>query len=278
MRDEDKSREQLLKELRELRQRLRAQKADALSHQAESDRTRDTLTADLSQFARDLKASRAETAAGKEDLAESQKSLRVSEQNLEAFHERYNILGDLIPFGIWTADAEGNITFLSDAFLEMSGMNTREISRLEWVDQLAKPMVKNAISEWSSAVHQRDIWEREFTAVSEAGKKYEILIRGVPILDAEENILSWLGINLDISQRKLAEERLRRHKEELEQANRAKDQFLANMSHEIRTPMNGVLGLTEILLHHELPAKVQDDLTMIRSSAESVMTLINDLF
>jgi two-component system, sensor histidine kinase len=74
------------------------------------------------------------------------------------------------------------------------------------------------------------------------------------------------------------EQRVRERTTELEQANRAKDEFLANMSHEIRTPMSGVLGLTEILLHHELPKNVHRDLAMIRSSAESVMTLINDLF
>jgi signal transduction histidine kinase len=74
------------------------------------------------------------------------------------------------------------------------------------------------------------------------------------------------------------EEKVRQRTLELEQANRAKDQFLANMSHEIRTPMSGVLGMTEILLHQDLPAKVQEDLAIVRSSAESVMTLINDLF
>jgi signal transduction histidine kinase/ActR/RegA family two-component response regulator len=74
------------------------------------------------------------------------------------------------------------------------------------------------------------------------------------------------------------EERVRERTAELEHANNAKDEFLANMSHEIRTPMAGVLGLTEILLHQEMPVKMQEDLAMIRSSAESVMTLINDLF
>jgi PAS domain S-box-containing protein len=228
MRDEEKSRDQLLKELGELRQRLKDQEIHTLSDQVDSDRTRDRLTEALGQSAKDLKIARAETAAGKEALAESQESLRISEQNLDAFHERYNILGDLIPFGIWTADAKGNITFLSDAFLEMTGMTNEETGRLAWVDQLAKPVVKTVISEWSSALHQRDIWESEFTAVSEAGNKYDLLIRGIPILDDEERILSWLGINLDISHRKQAEENLHRHNEELEELVRERSAELAH--------------------------------------------------
>ncbi|MGH9352229.1 MAG: ATP-binding protein [Terriglobia bacterium] len=85
------------------------------------------------------------------------------------------------------------------------------------------------------------------------------------------------ALNRAAGARRQVETDLREAKEAAEAASRAKSEFLANVSHELRTPMNGILGPTELALDTELTPDQREYLGMVKTSADGLLTIIDDV-
>ena len=97
------------------------------------------------------------------------------------------------------------------------------------------------------------------------------------LFDADGKFVGQRSVVRDITESKLAGERLLEAKTAAENASRSKGEFLANMSHEIRTPMNAIIGLTTLALEQDLPPRLRDYLSRISRSAHALLAILNDI-
>jgi PAS domain S-box-containing protein len=122
-------------------------------------------------------------------------------------------------------------------------------------------------------------YECEHRVRAKSGEYRWILDRGRVITRDEQGApIRMVGTHQDTTDRRRAEEELRRAKDAAEAANRAKGEFLANISHEIRTPMNAILGFADVLRDPTLTADERNEhIATIRRNSEHLMSLLNDV-
>ncbi len=96
------------------------------------------------------------------------------------------------------------------------------------------------------------------------------------VRDADQNLLYYEGTVVDATDRIHAEQ-LQRERDIAEAASEAKSQFLARMSHEMRTPLGGVINTLELIADDTPPAQRKQFIEIAKQSAQSLLTLINDI-
>ena len=97
------------------------------------------------------------------------------------------------------------------------------------------------------------------------------------IYDDYNDIIGYIIIVTDLSERMKSMKKLEEAKKDAENANNAKSIFLANMSHEIRTPMNAIIGFSELVLKMDINDEVRNYVTDIKFASHNLLAIINDI-
>jgi PAS domain S-box-containing protein len=202
---------------------------------------------------------------------------KLAQQALRESEVLYHSLVDTLPVNIFRKDRQGRFTFVNRHFCETLGRGSQEvIGKTDfdfYPEHLAQKYCEddNRVAERGESV--ASIEENQ----SLNGELTFVQVWKTPVYDFSQRIVGTQAIFWDITATKRAEVALQRAKDAAEAASRAKSAFLANMSHEIRTPMNGILGMTELVLETPLSVEQREYLNTVKESAESLLTVINDV-
>ncbi|KHK01643.1 MAG: PAS domain S-box protein [Solidesulfovibrio sp. DCME] len=219
---------------------------------------------------------------------------KAAEAELQRSREQFELAVNGSNDGIWDWDLRTEDLYLSRKWKEQLGYREDELdnvfSTFESLIHIEdKDRVFDYIDQYLHSIVQR--YSIEFRMRHKNGSYRWILARGEAVRDDAGVPVRMAGSHTDMTDYKIAQERLHKFAQQMEinnitldqalsqaqAATQAKSEFLANMSHEIRTPMNGVIGMTGLLLGTDLTTEQQHYAEVIRSSGESLLNLINDI-
>jgi two-component system, sensor histidine kinase and response regulator len=204
--------------------------------------------------------------------------LRRTEEALRESEERFRGTFENAAVGIAHVDVNGRFLRVNEKLCDILGYTREELLARRFQD-ITFPEDLKADLEHLAHLLRGEVpsFSRDERYLRKDGSIVWVAVSVSLQRDAAGRPLYTIPVIRDISHRKRLETKFRHAREVAEAANRAKDEFLANVSHEIRTPMNAILGMTELTLDTPLTDDQRQCLKTVKSAADNLLGIINDL-
>jgi PAS domain S-box-containing protein len=200
-------------------------------------------------------------------LKEKEKLLQNGIKNFEAV---FNASSDIL----FIVDLQGKIINANPQASITYGYTKEELLKMP-AHQLVHPDNKQIFYEFFEKILDKNFLRFESKDIKKDGTPFYVEVQGsIFEYNGEPH---YLGVLRDITIRKENEQALIEAKKSSDTANKAKSNFLAVMSHEIRTPMNAIIGMTDLLLNTSLDPEQENNLNVIKDSANLLLEIINDI-
>ncbi|MFC2112054.1 PAS domain S-box protein [Bacteroidota bacterium] len=182
------------------------------------------------------------------------------------------------PVSVIITDPDTRILYVNKCFAQFSDMPPEEIVGSTPFEITQGQIPLNTYNDLWDSVKEGKVWKGEIEYKKRDDSNVWLSITVSPVLDDQNRSSNFVAILEEITERKAAEQNLRKAKEQAEKSDHLKSAFLANMSHEIRTPMNAILGFSSLLKENDLdPEQSEYYIDIINSKGRDLLRIISDI-
>lgn len=198
--------------------------------------------------------------------------IRAEEEKLKLYHAVHQS-----PALIIITDINGSIEYVNPIFSEITGYSFDEIKGANPGILKSGDISRDEYVKLWETIKRGEFWGGEFRNKKKNGDLFWVSSIISPIRNSHGEITNYLAIQQDISEKKIAEQKLIEAKERAEESDKLKTNLLANMSHEFRTPMIGIIGFTQILEDEIQNEEHREIIDQINQCSDRLMTTLNNV-
>ena len=201
----------------------------------------------------------------------------AAEAALRESEEKFRKIIETAPDGYCEVNMDGNFTFFNDSMRTILGYSRDELYAMNQSEIMDEANSRKLTATFKKVLETGlPTKSVDWSLTSKDGSK-RFVESSVSLINDPKGKPVGFGVFVrDATQRQRAEA-LYREKLAAEAASQSKSKFLASMSHEIRTPLNAIIGLVELMLNSDLSPDQREDLDVVKSSAYSLLSIINNI-
>jgi len=164
---------------------------------------------------------------------------------LRASEHRFRVLADNISQLAWTCDLLGNVTWYNKRWLDYTGLTFEDMKGWDWAKVQHPDHVDRVVARVRRSAETGEPWEDTFPLLGRDGQYRWFLSRAMPIRDKNGNFIQWFGTNTDVTEQKLAEQKIVRQAEELRILNEHQQMLLNELSHRVKNMLANVQSIAQ---------------------------------
>ncbi|WP_017730276.1 PAS domain S-box protein [Nafulsella turpanensis] len=201
---------------------------------------------------------------------------KISEERQRMAAQEFRQLANSLPQIIWTATAEGKPDYLNHKWYEYTGLPQNQEDDFDWHHRIHPDDLEQAVQGWKHSVETQEEYRTEYRIRNKEGEYRWFLAKGIPLYNAEGEIMKWFGSCTDIHDQKLQNKRLWQQNLQLNQINQYLDNFVHTAAHDLRAPIANMKGLLS-LLDLSIPEKAERIVENLNISAERMDTTLQGM-